>query len=235
MVKICFNKNNNFNHPIDNLPTKLTYLHLSSKFDQSVDNLPKNLNTLYLSRSFSKPVDNLPPNLKYLYIYSCHFKHSLDNLPNNLTHLFLDDSYYNYIKHLPNSLKYLQTYSNILQNCQLPNSLETIKIYSDRTYAKLQNLPSNIQIKLTTNSTANLPPYLTYLELKNYFNEPIQTNHLPKSLKTILFPCEKYPFCISDLPSGINVISHTKNYDKLCDNIYSMYPKYNFENITNLL
>lgn len=54
-----------FNLPLSNLPPNLTHL-LKDEFDQPVDSLPSSLSHLTIIGNFNHPIDLLPPSLTYL-------------------------------------------------------------------------------------------------------------------------------------------------------------------------
>jgi FNIP Repeat len=56
----------NFNQPVDNLPSTLTYLTTGHAFNQPVDKLPPTLTHLKTGHTFNQPVDKLPPTLTHL-------------------------------------------------------------------------------------------------------------------------------------------------------------------------
>ena len=85
--------NNDFNHPLENLPASLIYLGIcgrkmvysESDFNQSLDYLPVGLKCLQLNSLCNEiPLNNLPPGLEYLFIVQREYSLPLDNLPDGV-------------------------------------------------------------------------------------------------------------------------------------------------------
>jgi hypothetical protein len=95
--------NNDFNQPVDNLPSDLKSLTFGNNFNQPVDNLPSSLESLTFGNNFNQPVDNLPFSLEYLSMGD-FFEQELnqqffDNHP-NLKCLEINEDYYSVLKRL---------------------------------------------------------------------------------------------------------------------------------------
>lgn len=85
--------NNDFNHPLENLPSSLIYLGIcgrimvysESDFNQSLDYLPVGLKCLQLNSLCNEiSLNNLPPGLEYLFIVQREYSLPLDNLPDGV-------------------------------------------------------------------------------------------------------------------------------------------------------
>ncbi len=82
--------NNDFNQPVDNLPSDLKSLTFGNNFNQPVDNLPSDLKSLTFGNNFNQPVDNLPSSLESL-TFGNNFNQPVDNLPFSLEYLSMGD------------------------------------------------------------------------------------------------------------------------------------------------
>jgi hypothetical protein len=86
---------NNFNKPLNNLPSGLKCLWIYSyEFNQSLDYLPITLIELAIfSINFDKELNNLPIGLKKLTIDLKYYKKTLNNLPLGLEELNISNTY----------------------------------------------------------------------------------------------------------------------------------------------
>ena len=121
-----------FNHPINNLPIKLT--------------------NLKIGKSFNHPIDNLPPNLVLLKFnhHSC-FNHPINNLPNKLQTIELGSAFYQDINNIPDSLEKIIIYNDNydILITRLPSNLKEICISLNYPwYEELKNLANQINAKI---------------------------------------------------------------------------------------
>lgn len=172
-----------FNLPIDNLPSGLISLKTSRHFDQSVDNLPSKLKYLELnSKYFNQSVDNLPSKLKYLEL-SSHFNQKVNLLPSELLTLKINKDNRNYGVTGPAPLNFPSYFNQNID--QLPSSLLNITIGGrfnqpiNKLPEKLTNLSLfsyNFQQRLTT-----FPPNLNSITLNKNYNQNL--DHIPSHIK----------------------------------------------------
>ena len=189
--------NYDFDKPIDNLPTNLKILNITSDiFNQSLNNLPKNLTVLNLHcYKLNKSLDDLPIFLESLTIFSHHFNQPALKLPLNLTSLAL----YTSSLHISLNLNYL---------C----NLSTLKIYNNLPI--INNFPENIiELQLATfmsheawpNLLSRLPNNLKILKLNcDNFNSPLNT--LPKNLECLILYSKKFNHAINNLPKTLKIL-----------------------------
>jgi hypothetical protein len=126
-----------YDYPLDNLPSGLEYLCLPDKYNHPLDNLPSSLigfvfpalNGTYYDYSF----DNLPYGIKYIELGDITFGDDVinpyDNLPSTLEILNFDYIEVNYpLNNLPDNLKYLKLGSCSQPIIKLPLELKILDI-----------------------------------------------------------------------------------------------------------
>lgn len=205
-----------FNHPIDNLPLQLIHLefHIMSEFNQPIDLLPIGLTFLKLGKLFNQPINNLPIHLKQLIFNEnikglkyCEFSQPLTNLPNQLIYLSTGYSYDLPLDDLPDSLNRL-----------------ILGFYFDQP---IDNLPNNLTHLIFSYSgnfshpLDNLPNKLMYLELNSWYSHPL--TNLPNSLYYIRFnnnfnhllDINKLPQCLKIIESHDKCIKEFLNYQNV--------------------
>jgi len=124
-----------YNYPLDNLPSSLQYIYIPKNFNHPLNNLPFNLIALELSDSceFSYQLNNLPYGIKYLKIGDgLGYEYPLDNLPLSLEILDLGGDEYNSLNNLPDSITHLTFGSVIAPIENLPSNLKELKVYYDK-------------------------------------------------------------------------------------------------------
>ena len=67
----------------------MTHLTLGVSFNHPIDLLPSSLTFLVLSRNLKQPINLLPRGLTHLTIYPNNFDDYIETIPNFITHLFL--------------------------------------------------------------------------------------------------------------------------------------------------
>lgn len=144
----------NFNYPLDNLPSSLEELEFSqdSQFNQLIDNLPCMIKKITFGKYFNAPLNNLPPNLEYLSIQSDIFSFKLNNIPTGLKYLyFSSNSSYSYDKIIEGfpegilEIGYPFEYNYEIDN--LPKSIKIVRVSNEYKYLdKLKLLYPDIKI-----------------------------------------------------------------------------------------
>lgn len=61
--------------------------YMEDGFNQNIDNLPSKLKELHLSSNFNKPIDFLPYGLEKLTVWCRNYSHNILNLPETLKRL----------------------------------------------------------------------------------------------------------------------------------------------------
>jgi hypothetical protein len=151
----------NFNHPVDNLPSELKNVQFGRLFNQPVDNLPSELIRLQTGETFNHPIDKLPESLEILSFGKC-FSQRIDNLPNNLKYIYFGEHFSYPID-------------------SLPDSIETIKFAcSNRNFNhNINKLPSNIKF-------IKLPWFFEYRDKGKIIHLKILAK-IPESIEKIIF------------------------------------------------
>ncbi len=184
----------NFNHPIDNLPSSLINLILSKDFDYPLDNLPNGLEILQLSPRYNRPIDNLPESLKKLVIgtkmHGVLFNQPINNLPTNLEELYIHGEFNQPIDNLPAGLKSLSLglkFNHPIDN--LPSGLEKLDIEDlEKFNHPVDNLPKSLKLinfnkNYNSHSIDNLPDSIE--EINGLRRYTIEIKKLPTNLKKI--------------------------------------------------
>lgn len=213
-------QNNIFNLPLDNLPSQLVELNLSSltKFNQKLIRLPSGLKKIKLCESYTHSLETLPENLEYLSIHDnynielanlpcnlktlviprwCKYNKSLDNLPLNLENLIIYGEYIPKLNNLPCGLKKLYIESCVTRNDKnnlnlekLPDQLEVLCISISNFNSSLDNLPSKLK-KLTI--------------ISQEFNQKI--DNLPSNLEFLsLDLSDLYNYDLLNLPENLKTL-----------------------------
>jgi hypothetical protein len=102
---------NNFNQPIDHLPSGLTYICIGSKFDQPIDFLPKSIEEFGLD-SNNKIINYIPQNVKNIKIIFNFSDSIVNNVPSHIRQIKISRDKINCLKKIPFDCKILDENDN---------------------------------------------------------------------------------------------------------------------------
>lgn len=168
---------NNFDSPVDHLPSSLKHLCFGRRFNQPINNLPRSLTHLTLGYSFNHPIDHLPSSLLHLEIECGDFNHPIDRLPISLSYLSIC------------SFKFQQPLD------KLPPCLTSLSISHPNMNYPMEILPIQTQFNLIC---PVFPPTITKLSLGYGFNDPLPS--LPKNLHSLYIGNTSYDHQFPLLP-----------------------------------
>eukprot|EP00026_Physarum_polycephalum_P005603 Phypoly_transcript_05638.p1 GENE.Phypoly_transcript_05638~~Phypoly_transcript_05638.p1 ORF type:complete len:569 (+),score=96.82 Phypoly_transcript_05638:196-1902(+) len=168
-----------FNHPVNNLPSSLTYLafqceHLYEMnahncFSHPVDALPPSLATLSLNMCYAQNIDHLPPSLTRLSLAAnIAFNHPVDLLPPSITFLDLGKEFNQPLLSLPLSLIHLTIQGEFSHPFPPLPSLTHLTLESNSFSHPLTHLTSltHLHCELSDYSWDLLPPSLSHITMK---------------------------------------------------------------------
>jgi hypothetical protein len=151
--------NDSCSSSLDNLPCNLYCLMFNSRNDMPLFHLPRSLKILILSENYQTELKNLP-DLKTLYI-GCDYYRPLINLPESLEELTIIGNPFEIV--LPKNLKNIEFgFKSHSIPCWLPDSIETIYIYSSNINSLFNQLDEYIPYNL---KELNINPFLYDIEL----------------------------------------------------------------------
>jgi hypothetical protein len=131
----------------------------NSRNDMPLFHLPRSLKILILSENYQTELKNLP-DLKTLYI-GCDYYRPLINLPESLEELTIIGNPFEIV--LPKNLKNIEFgFKSHSIPCWLPDSIETIYIYSSNINSLFNQLDEYIPYNL---KELNINPFLYDIEL----------------------------------------------------------------------
>lgn len=109
---------NQFDHPVDNLPSNIRAIYFGQFFNQPLENLPSSIERIHFSNDsrFNHPVDFLPASLKAIH-FGWNYNIPLNNLPQDLEILLVPYFYKHSMLNFPLNLK------KILLPIKLPNRI----------------------------------------------------------------------------------------------------------------
>jgi hypothetical protein len=168
----------NFSFPLDKLPDALTSLKFGNTWRHTIDELPINLQKLVIGKKMVC-LAKFPKSLKCLTI-NCVSK--VSKLPPSLESLTIRIDYRHKFKTFPQTLKHLNIWHGNDIVSDLPNNLETLRVYDHFMECKLPN--SLIMLTLDGQpKKVVLPPNLKYLYLGKYYTDSL--GMLPNSLRIL--------------------------------------------------
>lgn len=245
-----------FNNPVDNLPSNILNLYFDNDFNQPVNCLPDLIQTLMLKKNFNQSIDKLPENLKKLIITSDYFNKPLDNLPKGLIHLEISNNFNQPIDCLPSNLLKLKIGFNFNQPIDnLPKSLTHLSI-GNSFDQPVSNWPTNLiclRLGQTFNQPIdNLPHKIIKLFLGYEFDHSL--DNLPVNLECLLIgplfsdymsdfsgintDSEKHVYTFDNLPTNLKYLAYHSDriirINKLPDNLEKFLCYDNVENIDEL-
>jgi len=86
----------------------------------------------FIDKEYEHPIDCLPDNIKYICLTRTQFNLPLNNLPSGLIGISLPDVYNCPLHNLPHGIKYIHVDNLIVNNQNLPSTIELISTGNGR-------------------------------------------------------------------------------------------------------
>jgi hypothetical protein len=135
-----------FNQPINNLPSKIKEIIFGYYFNQTIDNLPSGLKKLKFKGDFNQNVDNLPPEIQQL-TFGTSFNQLVNNLPYNIQYIAFGYKFNQSLcDNLPPKIQQI-TFGDEFNQPLCYNLPKLKKLTISKNYNKpLNNLPASVKI-----------------------------------------------------------------------------------------